>query len=365
MNKKNIIKKDKNINLFQIIYFIWMDKFIILIITLIFIFLGIFYANTKTTQYTIYTKLIKTSEANLTNFTKLNYLSDLFMYDIKLNSERIFFDFIEEFNDKDELIEALQNDPKIIQNSLQNNLAEDMITLLDLSNNFLIQKNEKYGINSWEFVLIWDDIEHGIEIFDKAIILTLTNLKNSYLENIKLLKNNVKISEAHKLRRLKANLDNELNSQKKLLQEEISDLEFKIKSANTLNLNEEYEKNLPSDESELFEIFLGSKYLALKKSKIEEKLKMNDFSTENSQSIINEINFLQSSSYLPDIEQIISSYDQNNHLKWIKYDFSKSYVYKDKVKLIIYFLSLLTGLILSLLISFFRLLARIESEKTI
>lgn len=200
MNYSKLSKQNKDeIELFKVIKLLWLEKFKIIAITFLTVFIVLFISLLSPNKYNINQKIYKNDYGYLFDYRLFNTLisktdlSQIFEEDtIYYDSLDIFLRFIDEFNDKEEIINILSKNEYVL-NSI-NNLPdiEKNIALSNFAKLFQILEPNQNN-NNWKISISWHDYTEALKILDEILITVSDNVKKNVLielnEMIKFLDN--------------------------------------------------------------------------------------------------------------------------------------------------------------------------------
>lgn len=207
----NVIEKNaKNIDdidLFNVINNVWDGRYIVILLTVFFFILGNIYYYQLDDNYKLSLDLRKSKDTEFIKFLPINkFFNEYELNEIidmntnngknensvnkinqlnQINKETIFNRFVEEFLDYEELVQVLQNDPKII-NELKNlSDQEKNFKLYNYAGRFKIVNTKIKNQQDFSTIFFeWDNKEEGSKIIDQTLNLVLTNLQNSIFREI-------------------------------------------------------------------------------------------------------------------------------------------------------------------------------------
>ena len=174
---------DNEIDLFDLVETLWHGKWVIVATTIFAALVGIGYSAWKPNSFNVTAPLY---DGKSTAFVEYAYLNDVLKknkLDHSINSKRMFTLFVSEFNDYEEMIAALSKDEFVNQVIKDLNEKDKRKALISLAKSFEIRPPKK-GQTNWSLAFQWHDNQDGIDLFDEALLLTLTNVKTSTIENI-------------------------------------------------------------------------------------------------------------------------------------------------------------------------------------
>lgn len=181
------------INLLQLLQTLWNKKYTILFITFISFLFGIYFAKGLPSRFQVTTPI---EYGNESLFIKYLIISDVLNRNetktfvknkpgpFSLGPENIFNKFISEFNDYNEMIITLRKSKFVNELIKDKNKSEQKTILISLAKSFQVLKNKN---NEWNLSFTWHDVKEGKYLFNKAILLTLENIKRNILTDLKAL----------------------------------------------------------------------------------------------------------------------------------------------------------------------------------
>jgi len=198
MQKKILIKPDKEITISHFIYFAWNKKWKIIFISLLSSLIFGIYANK---QPVYYETLVDLRPGKNSQFIRYMFLNDIFSDPSQLldnnisinenlstntqifNNDQIFQEFINEFYDYEEVINILKELP-FIQNKYNHLSDEDYVMQVsEIAKLFKIIYN-KNKIEKYQFSLKWHDESESLKLIDDSIKAILKNLKIKFIHSM-------------------------------------------------------------------------------------------------------------------------------------------------------------------------------------
>ena len=177
---KNSPYNSHEIDLIEILRFIWDDKLKIIFITAIFFLVGIGY-NYKTPNSFSNTLIVKPSIDK--DFIKFTYFSKEIGHPNQLDQDLILQRFLNELMDYKELVSVLKNNKNIKESISKLNEKEKNQELFKYSKLLVVNdpetKSDYYSIN-----FKWNNFNEARDILQKTINLTLNNLEKSLYEEM-------------------------------------------------------------------------------------------------------------------------------------------------------------------------------------
>jgi LPS O-antigen subunit length determinant protein (WzzB/FepE family) len=210
------MKKTQNdeLNLLHLFETLWRKKFTLFFITVISLFLGIFYTVNQKITFKVSTPIYYAKQSLFIKYRVINEVlkeNESVLIENELDSylvdeQSIFDKFIIEFQDYEEMKSVLKNN-KFVKDSIKNlSKADEKIRLISLAKSFRIltpsNKNDETTLSfSWH-----NDVE-GKRLFTEAILLTLENIKKTLKNDVNLLAESMN----EKNKRLIQGIKNQIN----------------------------------------------------------------------------------------------------------------------------------------------------------
>lgn len=203
-------KYDNEIDLIEFFELLWQGKWKIIAITFVAAVIGVGYNVLKINSFEVSTPIQSGNQSVFISYTSLNELLSsegmLFNegtnpYGYVINSESIFQMFKSEFNDYEEIINAVSTS-KFVQQSIKDLDEDDKQTaLIKFAKAFKIKAPSTNGGN-WTLTFEWHDDIEGLRLLNDAINQTLLNTKNLLISNINNLADVVDIRHSRNLEKL-------------------------------------------------------------------------------------------------------------------------------------------------------------------
>ena len=172
------------IDLFELFQKLWEGKWTIIATTFFACLIGIFLSFDKPTYFEVSTPIQKGKQSVFLKYTPLNELMDVngMLFDKDDNTDgyifhrdSIFQDFIKEFNDYEEMAEAL-NSSEYVQKLIRDlDEIDKQRALIEYAKSFKIRI---LSDNEAVLFFVWHDDLEGERIFNDAIQKTLTNIRD-------------------------------------------------------------------------------------------------------------------------------------------------------------------------------------------
>ena len=192
--------QDNEIDILSILQIIWDGKWKIISIVFIFFVGSVSYSSTIPNMFKFTTNL---QESNQDLYYKYKYLNDILgkniefnhtrtksnstdksTYEVfKIDNPRILDMFVTEFSDYDEMITVLSQNEYVKNKIKSSNEKEKRKSLINFAKKFSIIKPQNLK-DTWKISLIWHDINEGTSLLNKALNLTLINVKKSLLNQV-------------------------------------------------------------------------------------------------------------------------------------------------------------------------------------
>lgn len=180
-------------NLLGLLLTLWRKKYTLFFITSISFIFGIFYSFNQPVSYKVSTPVNYGKDSLFIKYRAINEVlkeNESLLIENELDSylvdaKSIFKKFIIEFQDYEEMIVTLKNDKSV------NNLIKDLKEsdqrklLISIAKSFILSKNSK-NLN-YTLSLTWPNEVEGKLLFREALLLTLKNVKNALINDVRLL----------------------------------------------------------------------------------------------------------------------------------------------------------------------------------
>ena len=235
------------INFYEVYEILINFKYKILAITFIFTLIGLLYSFISEDKYEIKVPIISGEPSVFIGYTNINDIFEDNLIDYEISSNTIFDIFVSEFNDYEELISILRND-NIIKESISDLSDRDKReTLIAYAKKFkLLKIDANNQINRPQRLLSveWDDFQEGNTISNQAIHLTLENVKNTLVDDLKQFSNSMELKKKREIEQLKVEMEIIKKSQKLKDKARIKYLKEQAAIARELNIEK---NNLSGD----------------------------------------------------------------------------------------------------------------------
>ena len=209
----NIKRYNKEIDLLDLLKPIWDGKWKIIVTTIITTLICTVYAYQLPNSYTSSTTIYRAENSEFIKYTILNdILSEKFETKISneninylVNSTKVFNKLINEFRDYDEVVEILKNNPNIRKSLINISESDKRQELIGHAKSFVLSEKIFTGKSSdkpksKDYILsyTWHNINEGREIFEKALNLSLINVRNKILKDLSQLADSIDKQNARK-----------------------------------------------------------------------------------------------------------------------------------------------------------------------
>lgn len=203
---------DDEINLFEVFETIWNGKWKIITTTFVAALIGVSYSVVKPNSFKISVPIQSNQSISIT-YTSLNELlkNEGLFYEVDRDS--IFEIFVSEFNDYEEIIDALSTS-EFVQKSIKDlNDDDKQKALIGFAKSFVLKapSMEKVKKKSTEKVnntlsLIWHDDLEGVRLLNDAIHQTILNTKSVLINHVNNLAEHIDFRNARDLEKLRNKL---------------------------------------------------------------------------------------------------------------------------------------------------------------
>ncbi len=209
----NIKRYNKEIDLLDLLKPIWDGKLKIIVTTIITTLICTVYAYQLPNSYTSSTAIYRAENSEFIKYTILNdILSEKFEtkkrnenINYLVNSTKVFNKLINEFRDYDEVVEILKNNPNIRKSLINISESDKRQELIGHAKSFVLSEKIFTGKSSdkpksKDYILsyTWHNINEGREIFEKALNLSLINVRNKILKDLSQLADSIDKKNARK-----------------------------------------------------------------------------------------------------------------------------------------------------------------------
>ena len=181
--------------MFELFQKLWEGKWKIIATTFIATLIGIFFSYDKPTYFEVSTPIQNGKQSVFLKYTQLNDVMEdndmLFKKDVNTDGyifhrDSIFQDFIKEFNDYEEMAEAVSSS-EYVQEAIKNlDEIDKQGVLIAFAKSFELKAPTKNAEN-WHLSFEWHDDLEGRQLLKDAILKTLVNIRNAAKENIDVL----------------------------------------------------------------------------------------------------------------------------------------------------------------------------------
>ena len=221
---------ENEIDLFEFFETLWDGKWKIIATTLVAAVIGVFLIVVKPNSFEVSTPIQSGNQSDFLKYTALNELlkDERIGYDKETNpngyivdSASIFKMFVREFNDYEEMVDAVRTSG-FVQKSIKDlNDDDKQKALIGFAKAFKLKvplKNEPNSVLSFE----WHDTMEGERLFHDAIQKTLSNIKNISVANVNELAESIDFRNKQHLENLRNQLNfiakNQINADKRRIQ---------------------------------------------------------------------------------------------------------------------------------------------------
>ena len=180
---------DHEIDLLELFETLWRDKWKIISITFVAAVIGVGFSVLKPSSYEVSIPIQNGNQSVFLPYTSLNeilkeegllYNKNTNPYGYVFNNASVFIMFIKEFNDYEEMIDALSKSV-FVQQSIKDLIEEDkQKKLLNFAKAFKLKAPSK-NENDWTLSFEWHDYFEGLKLFNDALHQTLLNVKKIFL----------------------------------------------------------------------------------------------------------------------------------------------------------------------------------------
>lgn len=363
-NRKSLSKNfdyqhQEEIDLFQIIEELWLNKYKIFIVTIIVMVAGALTYLYTPKSYKISSEILPAQDSVFTDFYNLNTLFNE-QFGFSINSNSIFDLTIANFKTKDELRNILESNDYI--KSLMKDVPEEGKSsfINEFSKKFSINKPLKNETN-WNINIEAQDSDEAMKIFEEAMTASLLDLKKTLIQDVEKFISLIKNQNDNEIKKLESKIKTITKIENFELQKRILRLSDQAMIARELGIDgnriseiynntnkTELNVNI-NDTNDTLDYLRGyvaiEKELEILKSRTSEELLLLNNEYLDILTDIENIKNDPKSSQLFEIQYLLENSDTSN---WIYYDLSLSDIENLKHDFKIYILiSFIIGLSLS------------------
>lgn len=346
---------DDEIDLFELFYTLWDGKWKIIATTFVAAVIGFSFSVLKPNSYEVSTSIQIGKQSVFLKYTSLNNLlkSEGLLYEAEKNPNGYIFDsasifkmFIAEFNDYEEMVDAVGTS-EFVQKSIKDlDVDSKQKALINFAKAFELKALSE---NNWALSFEWHDYLEGARLFNDAIRQTLSNTKNLSVANVNDLADAIDVQNEQKLEKLSYMLskieENQIIRNKKrvqyLLEQSAIAKELGIETntldANNLSLNTLSTISLGVNSSDIPYYLRGYKAIEKEIALIQSRSNEENLLTSDDYIITSENIALIQNDFTPSqlrgASEIIANDNAN---EWVKFNFALADV-KSLKKLNVYF----------------------------
>jgi LPS O-antigen subunit length determinant protein (WzzB/FepE family) len=196
---------DDKIDLFEFFETLWDGKWKIILTTFVAAIIGVVVSVVKPNSFEVSTPIQSGKQSVFITYTSLNDLLKSNQFSFSVNENSIFKIFIEEFNDYEEMVDAVSTS-EFVQKSIKDLDDDDkQRALIDFAKAFELKAPSKNKEN-WTLSFDWHDDIEGAKLFNDAIRQTLSNTKNILVSNVNELAEAIDIRNTRNLEQLRNKL---------------------------------------------------------------------------------------------------------------------------------------------------------------
>ena len=186
---------DDKIDLFEFFETLWDGKWRIIATTFVAALVGVAFSLVQPNSYQVSTSIQTGDQSVFLKYTSINALlkKEGLLFDgetnpngYRIDSDSIFEQFVVEFNDYEEMVDALSSS-EYVQEAIKNlDEIDKQGVLIAFAKSFELKAPTKNAEN-WHLSFEWHDNLEGVRLFDDAILKTLVNIRIAAKENIDVL----------------------------------------------------------------------------------------------------------------------------------------------------------------------------------
>lgn len=211
---------DYEIDLFEVFVTIWNGKWKIIITTFVAAVIGVSFSVVKPNSFKISVPIQSNQSISIT-YTSLNELLMDEGLSYEVNRDSIFEIFVSEFNDYEEIIDALSTS-EFVQKSIKDLDDDDkQKALIGFAKSFVLNAPSTEKVNN-TMSFVWHDDLEGVRLLNDAIRQTLLKTKSILVDHINNLAEHIDFRNARELEKLRNELSlikqNQINIEKQRIQ---------------------------------------------------------------------------------------------------------------------------------------------------
>ena len=211
---------DYETDLFEVFVTIWNGKWKIIITTFVAAVIGVSFSVVKPNSFKISVP-IQSNQSISINYTSLNELLMDEGLSYEVNRDSIFEIFVSEFNDYEEIIDALSTS-EFVQKSIKDLDDDDkQKALIGFAKSFVLKAPSTEKVNN-TMSFVWHDDLEGVRLLNDAIRQTLLKTKSILIDHINNLAEHIDFRNARELEKLRNELSlikqNQINIEKQRIQ---------------------------------------------------------------------------------------------------------------------------------------------------
>lgn len=383
MNEQRSQNKDE-IDLIEIIETLWKGKWYIITSTFLCLLIGIIFVLRIQETFDVSTPMQKAEPSVFIEFKPINdvleenelLLTDKNRIGYLIHTKNIFNTFLSEFNDYEEMKYILLSDSNIspLLNKTDEVKKDKQLTSYAKSFEiFEVLENQDPSDPQYELKFVWNDVEDGIILFQKALELTLINVKTTLYNDIDKLADSIDLKNQRQLADLNAELNILIEKQKidtakriQYLSEQSSiakelGIEKNRLDANALLQSHKSVLSLESENSSIslnvnpndFPFYLrGYKAIDKEISIIKNRTKEQQLLLSSGyDEIKKEILLVKNDLSASQLRSFLDVIRNDNPLDWVEYDLSLSDTISNKYTNLFILSSILIGLVIGVIIA--------------
>ena len=186
---------DDEIDLFGFFETLWDGKWKIIATTFVAALVGVAFSLVQPNSYQVSTSIQTGDQSVFLKYTSINALlkKEGLLFDgvtnpngYRIDSDSIFEQFVVEFNDYEEMVDALSSS-EYVQEAIKNlDEIDKQGVLIAFAKSFELKAPTK-NVENWHLSFEWHDDLEGRQLLKDAILKTLVNIRNAAKENIDVL----------------------------------------------------------------------------------------------------------------------------------------------------------------------------------